>query len=254
MGRVQPSREKRAGFDLGFRSFAGDDVARVQARMPEFDAFMLDDQGLLRIHPAEVHRAYMSQMERQIWCHYRGIYGIPTVELVAWFQKQIGGRRAIEIGSGNGALGRALGIPRTDKRLMEEQKIADYYAAGGQPVTTYPDDVEKMDALDAVRHYKPDVVVASWVSHYLPPEHTGRYRGCMYGVKEPEMLERIQHYVMLGNVAIHQQNAPGGTRKPIFSTHPYKAFTAPWVVSRTSQPELDRLWIWTGAKAPKRGK
>ncbi|HEY3283412.1 MAG TPA: hypothetical protein VGN26_14180 [Armatimonadota bacterium] len=48
------------------------------------------------------------------------MYQFPTRELVLWLQELIRGRRAIEIGAGNGWLGWHLGIPMTDSYQQSE--------------------------------------------------------------------------------------------------------------------------------------
>src|SRR5271170_675184 len=63
----------------------------------------------------------------KLFCHATGRYGLPTIELVEYLKELIGGRSAIEIGAGNGDLGRHLGIPMTDSRLQEDPVIRERY-------------------------------------------------------------------------------------------------------------------------------
>ena len=84
------------------------------------------------------------------------MYLLPTIELVERLKRAIDGRRAIEIGSGNGVLAEALGIQGTDNFMQEMPKYKALYAAQGQPTIKYGKNVENLDALAAIKKYKPD--------------------------------------------------------------------------------------------------
>lgn len=56
-----------------------------------------------------------------------GVHTLPTVELIEWLRSEIGIHSAIEIGAGNGAIGRKLSIPITDSRIQEDELIKVYY-------------------------------------------------------------------------------------------------------------------------------
>lgn len=141
----------------------------------------------------------------RLYCHFRGIYQIITCELVLWFKDNVDLSNAIEIGSGNGTLGRALGIKMTDNWQQADPTIAAAYMSAGQPVIKYGQDVEKMNALDAVAKYKPTVVIGSWITHiYKQSEHS--IGGNASGVDELKLIELIDKYYMIGNLNIHFNN------------------------------------------------
>lgn len=197
---------------------------------------LLDGDGFLKIlHDEEYDHIPPGAL--RLWCHKYARYGLPTVELLCWLKERIVGRKAIEIGAGSGDLARALGIPATDNRMQEWPEIRWHYELTGQPVIHYPDFVQNLDALDAVRQYQPEVVVASWVTEWIdpnlpPPEHGGN----AWGVKEDEILAMGCDYILIGNQKIH------GSKKII--AEPHEEFVLPFLRSRATYPALDRVWVW----------
>ena len=195
-------------------------------------------QGLLRAVPAaELLR--FSQEKLALYGHYRGIYQYPTTELVQLLQYTIGSRVAIEIAAGNGVVGRDLGIPMTDSYLQDRPEIAMLYRMQGQPVIKYPSDVEKLDALDAVAKYRPQVVIGCWATHMHRP---GMEQGNMFGIEEEKLLEEVELYVHVGNEATH-------IHKPVLRTHPFDEVKAPFLVTRSMKTELNNIYFFRGAKA-----
>lgn len=199
---------------------------------------LLDENGQLKLLSARQYNQIAPDALR-LWCHYYGRYGLPTQELVAWLQERIAGRKAIEIGSGSGDLAFHLGIPATDNRMQEWPNISLHYTYMGQPLIVYGDFVQTLDAVAAVKHYRPEVVVASWVTEWIdpnlpPPAHGGN----MYGVKEDHILATGCEYILIGNVNVHG-------RKKIM-TLPHQELQLPFLRSRAIHAELDRIWIWNG--------
>lgn len=197
--------------------------------------------GQLRLLPASAYDA-IPHAAYQLWCHQFARYGLPTVELVDWLRCRIAGRNAIEIGSGAGDLAYHLGIPATDNRMQEWPEIQLHYQIIGQPAIRYPASVQSMDALEAVAHYRPEVVIASWVTEWIdpalpPPPHGGN----MWGVKEDEIVATGCEYILIGNVHVHGQ-------KKIMAL-PHEEFILPFLRSRSFYPRYDRVWIWGQARA-----
>jgi hypothetical protein len=204
------------------------------------DLNLIDNNGKIKLLSHAEYRA-MDQEALRIWMHYQSRYLLPTQELISWLKDYIGGRSAIEIGAGTGDLGYHLDIPMTDNKCQQWPDVAMYYRAMAQPVIKYGQDVETIDALDAVRQYKPEVVIGAWVTHWidpkLPPPPGG---GSMYGIKEDALLSHVKEYVMIGSEAIHHI-------KPIRKL-PHKTINAMgWVVSRSNRGD-DKIWIWKGRK------
>lgn len=153
------------------------------AAATRLDMQLRDPDGRIRVLPAADLRDTPQKVLRY-WCHIHGVYGLPTVELVEYIRHIIGDRAAIEIGSGNGALGRALCIPRTDSRIQDNPEVAGFYRLTGQPRVEYGADIERYEALEAVEAYKPQVVVGSWITQrHAPGDKLGSaHRGCAVDV------------------------------------------------------------------------
>jgi hypothetical protein len=199
-----------------------------------------DQDGRLRVMPAEFYQR-TDRDERGLLGFQIGAYVLPTNELVDYLREKIGDRSAIEIGSGNGVLAQALGIRATDNRQMERPDVRATYVATGQPVTPYGDNVEALDALSAVRRYRPQVVVAAWVTHlYDPLRHL--LGGNMFGVDERALLEEVEEYVFIGNMKVHNT-------KPLFYQHNAAVYLAPFVYSRSMNGSPDFIASWKGGKA-----
>lgn len=198
------------------------------------DKLLLDEKGLVRVLPESDLRKLPVELVR-LWCHQRAVYLVPSGELIAWLAYRIGGRKAIEIGSGNGAVGRALGIPTTDNRSQERPDIKTLYALTGQPPIKYPDDIEALSALDAIKKYKPQVVIACWVTHlYREDEH--ERGGNMYGVDEDAVLDSgIETYIHVGATSSHSQ-------KRILS-RPHEEHRPSFLFGR-GKPEDRVIWVW----------
>jgi hypothetical protein len=194
------------------------------------------DNGILRLLPSDAYDA-IDPVGLRAWCQVNARYGLPTIELIRWLQDYIGDRTAIEIGSGHGDLAFHLGIPATDNRQQERPDVVRLYTALRQPLIKYPVWVKNLDALDAVDMYKPDVVVASWVTHWIDPDlPMPAGGGNMYGVKEDKLLETGVTYIVIGNEAVH-------SHKPIMAL-PHETHHFPFIRSRAKDPSLNRLWIW----------
>jgi len=197
---------------------------------------LLDAEGRLKLLSAQEYDRIPPDSLR-LWCHRYARYGLPTTELVAWLQERITSHTAIEIGSGSGDLAYHLGIPATDNKMQKRRSIQEYYQSIGQPTIRYPKFVQNLDALDAVREYQPQTVIASWVTEWidpnLPPPPSG---GNIWGVKEDEILATGCEYILIGNQQVH-----GGKK---IMAQPHQEFTLPFLRSRANHPELDRIWIW----------
>ena len=193
------------------------------------DEILLDEQGRLR--PVEAAQlAEVPLLDKQLWGHLNGVYGLPTVELVERIRALIAGRSAIEIGSGNGCLGRALGIPMTDSFMQEEPWCRAIYASMQQPTVRYGADVEKLDAAAALRKYRPEVVVGSWITQLYSPVSGG---GNVAGVDELGLREAVKAYVMFGSVHVHNTK--------VLCSLEHTVYQEPYMHARTHDPAL---FVW----------
>lgn len=194
----------------------------------------LDADGRPRVLPVSFWAA-TTAAERGLLGHRYGIYTFPTVELVAYLKTVIGDRSVIEIGAGHGVLAEALGIPATDSRQQEKEPWRSRILADGQPPVRYGDNVIEVDAVRAVRRYKPDVVIACWVTHkYLRSRHAAG--GNAAGVVEEEVIAGCEQYVFMGNEDVH-------AGKSIW-TLPHSIIYPDFVVSRAINGSREFIATW----------
>jgi len=200
----------------------------------DISGLLLDERQNLRVVPARVLESTTPE-ERMLFGVRHGLYSFPTEELCAFLQERIRGRRAIEIGAGHGVLAKALSIPATDNRQQEDGAVKAHYAAIGQPTVPYADHVEKLDAASAVGKYRPDVVVACWVTHRFDPQrpHAGGNRS---GVDEAAIIASCDEYIFIGNEHVH-------ANKAIWAL-PHEKLTPPWIYSRAVNGSRDFIAIW----------
>lgn len=202
-------------------------------KVTDISGFLLRTDGKIRLIPYEEYNGF-SWEDFRYFCHLYARYGIPTIELIDFLKKIIGNRVAIEIGAGSGDLGYHLGIHMTDSKLQEDPVIKETFEMNGQPTIKYPDDVEKIEALDAVIKYKPQVVVASWVTTFSP--FLTNYSSSPYGIKEKEILDLIDTYILVGHLNIHGD-------KPIMNML-HREINEPFILSRSSYRTKNRIFIW----------
>lgn|SRR5574343_206044 len=197
------------------------------------DSYLLEPDGRMRLHPAKYYSA-ITPANLAVWCNKNARYGIPTTELIAFLRRYIGDRSAIEIGAGHGDLGYHLGIPMTDSKLQDRPDVALYYAALNQPRIKYPADVQTFEAIDAINHFKPKVVIASWLTQKgnetIP-------QSCTWGCNEQDVIlhHEVEAYVFIGNTANH------GLKNILKFQH--REFKPHWLKSRSLKP-TNVIWIW----------
>ncbi len=194
----------------------------------------LDPQGrFLRALPASVCLAERRET-LQSFAVVTARYVIPTLELIEWLRNEIGERSALEICAGQGDLGHHLGIRMVDDYQQTKPMLADYYRLLGQAPTSPPPDVREMDAVKAVRKFKPDVVVGGFVTHRF---FAGMAGGNQYGPIEEEIIEACSTYIMIGNERTHAD-------KPILKL-PHRTYKFPWLVTRARFPEANAIFVWS---------
>jgi hypothetical protein len=195
---------------------------------------LLDETGQLKVMPASYY-AMTTPEERAMFCAKHAVYGLLTDELIAWVKKVIAGRRAIEIGAGFGGFAAALDIHATDNHMQARPEIMLHYAAHGMKPIRYGKNVEELDAVEAVRRYQPEVVVASWVTHkYDEKRHEAG--GNMYGVVEEDIIRNCKTYLFVGNTDVHKD-------KSIWAL-PHRKFTPDWLYSRALNGTPNFIAIW----------
>lgn len=197
------------------------------------------DGDLLKAVPADFYHEF-TQEELFLFCVQKGIYSLPTIELLDTLNSLIMEvspiRNAIEIGAGNGAIGRGLGIPATDNFMQNNETIKAHYAMLRQATVTYGPSVINMDANTAVRKMRPEVVVGAWVTHKFNPFDPQR-GGNQFGIDEDEIIGSVKRYIVVGNDAIHSE-------KPIFEKMD-RMIRADYIFSKSiAGVNSNAIYIW----------
>jgi hypothetical protein len=181
--------------------------------------------------------SFYAGMDHEAILHFMAVYGIyvlPTTELIDWLRNNIIGT-TIEIGCGNGAIGRALGIPITDSKMQEKGEIKMYYNLVGQEPVSYPKDVIQLDGNEAVKKYNPDTVITAFVTHKF-----NGVDGNMFGVVEGKILQQVKRYISISNEITH-------AGKPILK-HPHQSYHFPWLITRALDQSKNVIWVFDGKK------
>ena len=212
------------------------DVSKIR----DISGEVLDADGRLRILPA-AYWASVSKDERALFANRYGYYSLPTVELVEHLREVIGKETAVEIGAGSGILAAELGIRATDRKQQEDKRFADTYGTTGgrMPPAPYGPNVETCTGNRAARLYRPDVILACWVTHrYNRARHAAG--GNAVGVDEEDLLRHVGRYVFVGNELVHKD-------KSIWSL-PHTIDYPPWLYSRAVNKSRNFIAIWPGSR------
>lgn len=201
------------------------------------DEILLDEKGLPRPVPfltlAKFPISHLVQ-----WGNEKGVYTIPTVELIEWLKDAIGGRKAIEICAGHGAIARSLGIVATDSYIQTKPEMMAFYRSIGQNPIQPPTDVYEFEANEAVDTLHPQVVVASFATqkYQVGDEGPPKIGSSVYGVDEISMLQKIQTYINIGNDQSH------GDKRIL--KYPHETYRFPWLVTRCMHQEQNHIKVW----------
>ncbi len=97
----------------------------------------------------------------------------------------------------------------------------------------YPDYVEEIDAIEAVRKYKPDTVLASYLvdKRHVDPEYN-----ITLGLDGEELLKHCKRYIHIGNLEIHGSD-------PLLK-RPHKELKLDGLITIKQDSETDRIFIW----------
>lgn len=192
----------------------------------------------IKLYPASFY-AQFSQQHIQLWCHATARYTIPTVELVDFLKAKINGRKAIEIGSGNGDLGYHLGIPETDSYIQQTDTFKLLYWKLKQYPTNPKKEAEKLEALEALEKYSPEVVVGSWITQKYDDSKErlsfSEKGSSIYGVDDEKVI-RLCDYIHVGNESVH-----GGK---FINQFPHETVKLEGYLSRSQSPEKNIIQIW----------
>lgn len=180
---------------------------------------------------------YLQQFDLEViqsLCICEGWYVVPTQELIQFLRDEIGSSSVIEIGSGNGLVAKRLGIKATDSCFQDKPDVRLYYKTIGNATVKYGSNVEEIEAVDAVKKYKPHTVLGCWVTQKskYPSEPQSLY--C--GVDEEEILQHCKKYIVVGNRGVHGM-------KRILSK-PHREVKIDGYVSRGSNQDDNVIYVW----------
>ncbi len=200
------------------------------------EANLLNENRELQVVPASFFKDF-SQEQLMYFCHKYAFYQLPTTELISFLKSEIGDHSAIEIGSGNGVFGRSLGIPATDSYIQATPLIKAYYETLGHPVINYGSNVEKLEGVEAVEKYQPQVVIGSWVTQWGASPAT--LNSSFVGIKENLIMgfPSVKKYIVIGNEDVHKG-------KMIALTHKVRELRFPWLISKAINPSKNLIYIF----------
>ena len=171
--------------------------------------------------------------EISYFMYIHGIYVLPTLELIEWLKENIVGN-AIEIGAGHGAIARELKIPITDSKMQEDEAVKTLYKIMGNQIPIYyNDDVEKLNAQEAIDKYNPQTVIGCYITHKW---QEGMINGNYWGVEEEKLIQRVKRYINIGNLDTHAE-------KPILKLS-HKEFYFNWLITRSANQKKNRIFVF----------
>lgn len=205
---------------------------------------LLDKNGKLRAVPAKDLQAIPHE-ELVYFCNVYGFYSIPSIEFLDLIASYIPANEStIEIGAGNGIYGRNLNILMTDNFQQHPKNRAKFrncisaYESARLGLVPYGDDVEELDAKEAVRCYKPHTVLGAWVTQKYNSTLPHK-KGNMFGVPYQWMYNRtsVKQIILVGNTKVHQNVD--------IMKHKHEELRCDDILfSRAFEQGNDRLYIW----------
>jgi len=195
-----------------------------------------------------------------------GLYTFPTYELCEWLESQIDDNpeyephSAIEICAGTGWIGRQLGITSTDIKNMETPIVQNIMLEQLSIPTIYTEDVEKLEASEAVKKYSPDIVIGSYVTSKQLVDKIDKKKAITIGMKMPNggvieqnLMDIVRKEVHVGvNVqyiirkvykTILVINGRTHMHEPYLSI-PHETLSFPWLITRGDNSQ-SRILIYT---------
>lgn len=199
-----------------------------------------------------------------------GLYTFPTFELCEWLESQIDDNpeyephSAIEICGGTGWIGRQLRIPTTDVKNMENPEVQKIMLDSMSIPTIYANDVETLEASEAVNKYKPEIVIGSYVTSRQLVDKIDRKKAMTVGIKLPyggvmkqnlmdlvrkevkvgvdvqSICRKVYKVILVCNMRVHKNES--------YMSLPHQTLSFPWLVTRgdVSQARIlvfeNKLW------------
>ena len=199
-----------------------------------------------------------------------GLYTFPTLELCEWLSSQIDDNpefephTALEICAGTGWIGRQLQIPSTDVKNMENPTVQRLMLDSCSIPTLYADDVETLEATDAVNKYAPEIVIGSYVTSKQLVDKIDKKKAMTVGIKLPYggimkqnlmdlarkeievgvdvkgIFRKVYKVILICNMRTHRNES--------YINLPHQSYSFPWLVTRgdVSQARIlvfeNKLW------------
>lgn len=189
--------------------------------------------GRFKLYKSSFYKEY-DPIDVQGFAVQNALYQIPTIELIEFLKQWVIPGKTIEVAAGHGFIGKCLRIPSTDLKIQNYNEIKLYYKLLKQPTIAYPERVKTLGALEAIKKYKPKVVIASWCTSKI--DINGQELNA-FGPDEEQIINNVDTYIMIGNDFTH------GTK--LIRKYPHRVYTAKWLVSRSARHDLNRIYIWT---------
>jgi hypothetical protein len=213
--------------------------ALQQSNIKYLDAIFLKDEQLQVLSTYDIKQFPQSHIQQ--FCLSRGIYCLPTTELIEFLKQEIGKQRmgniAIEIGAGNGAISRELNIIATDSYMHNDLNVQVHYKRSKQPITKYGNNIHKLDAEQAIKKFTPKTVIGSFITHKFKEER--RFEaGNMYGVEEEAIIQVGTKYIFIGNEETHKEKYV----KKLFPD--YKQHKFDFLICKVIDQKKNVIWIW----------
>lgn len=204
----------------------GFDSVSANHDISELEKHFLNENGYMKCLPAEELLSYGFEKLR-VFAHVHAIYQFPTIELLDVLSNMIGKNSCIEIGAGRGDIGRLLNIKMTDSHQQSKPQYKQHYEMINQPLIKYPKDVEKIGYKDAIKKYRPEIVLGCWVTHRYDPQRP-EAKGNIEGIDTNFVTQRAKKFIFVGNSKIHEN-----WTLPNYSQQ--HAYTFEGIVSRAAQ-------------------
>ena len=179
--------------------------------------------GKFRLRSSSFYKQYSKDSIR-LFLHQTALYALPTEELIDFLKGEIGDKSAIEVGCGTGFIAKELGVLATDLRIQEDPSVAMWYKMHGQPVIKYPDYVEKLEGVEAVKKYKPQVAFGC----YITDGETNHV-----GIRDARIIPLVDKYIHIGDEHTH--------RDKLINKLPHERIRPEWLICRGKKPYIG---IW----------
>jgi hypothetical protein len=113
-----------------------------------------------------------------------------------------------------------------------------YYHSIYQEPTNPPAWVTRLDAEQALEAYKPQVILAAFVTQKYEPgdEREPKIGSSIHGHDEVKIIREVETYIHVGNEETHKD------KRALRRTH--RSIKANWIVTRAFDQTKNVIWVW----------